>query len=92
MIKNASDDYADLDAMAKIKMVKSNLTACNKVKDRLKKILGEAKAVVSDIESLKEALDTLQRELAAGTLMEQAKAAHEAEKTTVKDAYIFVYG
>lgn len=49
VLKNAPSDYADLDLIAKAKMIKNTTTACNNIKNRCKEITGEANKIKTEI-------------------------------------------
>jgi len=57
--KNAPSEFSDLDLMAKAKMVKATITTCNKIKDRVKKLLAEAKAIIHELDLFKNCLEIL---------------------------------
>lgn len=45
--------------MAKAKMVKNTGSACNKIKDRIKKLIEEANGVKKEIETFKSTLEII---------------------------------
>ena len=89
---NASSDFADLDLMAKAKMGKAVFSKCNQIKDRVKILIAEAKAIGEELETFKDALKSLQEELTSGKVLEDAKKCKAAEKDKVKSCYEFIYG
>lgn len=57
VVKNASEEYEDLDLMAKAKMGKANLTASNNIKKAVKEMLGDLKGIADEILSFKDMIE-----------------------------------
>ena len=85
--KNAPNEFAELEFMAKAKMIKAVVGAVSKIKDKCEQVLDDMKTLKGDSENIKELIKQLKEDIDNGKLLELAKKCKAAGKVTSKDCY-----
>ena len=89
--KNAPAEFADLEFMAKAKMIKEVIACVSKIKDRTEDLTNQMNALKSDLEDIKRCTDKIKTELDNDNLMVLGKKCLDGKKSGIKDCYEFAY-
>lgn len=90
--KNAPSEFADLEFMAKAKMIKSVVSTVSKIKNVAEDLKGEMNSVQGDLNICKATFEKLKEGIDSKSLMEQGNKCKSAKKVEIKDCYELAFG